>query len=179
MADKSYTKLSNVTLEDFRTLLEADAVFNSLVTAQQNTAINLAIEDAAKLLANNGYDYYNFDCIADADLVLAPTASSVANLYEKYLQIKFAVHDGTADVVSQVAGTKVGFALESASYALVNGLACYTINVTGGTIDGHTRIQPPQPSDIGIERVDGTSFKVYAETDHGVFSAWLIKMKES
>lgn len=181
--DKDYTRLSNVTLSEFREQLKADRLFNSLSEIQQNAFINQAQEKLNALLNDEGYDDYNFDANSDADLVLAPTSSGLSVLYDDYIQLKFAAdtaHDG-----SNVTGasSNINWSLSSASASDDGSLITYVItlsNSESNVIDGNTDIHCSTPKGADIVKVNGTSFNVIAEYGHtDEFSIYVKNWKES
>lgn len=57
-----------LTLEEARTMLNADPVFDNLSETEQNTFINSAVQQVADLRNNEGKEDYNADTV-DIDLV--------------------------------------------------------------------------------------------------------------
>ena len=177
--DKVHTPLSSFTLGQVKDLLDIDSVFSKLTDSQKTAAINAATQELADFLNRAGETHYYFDTIGDGDDVLAPVASSFDNMFQYFLHLKFAAYTGNANVVSKVSATQKTLDLSSATINISGELAVYTINLSGGTIDGNTEIRPPSPSEADIERVDGTSFKVYANKSHSAFGIWIQKLKEA
>lgn len=181
MADKTYTRLSSVTLADFRDQLTVDPVFNSLSESQQNTVINAAIDQYNEKSNLLGLDEYKFNAVSDADLVLSPSVSGNAAQYEDYLEIDFEAYDGTAEVVTANTDTNVGdLTFDDPPTIDVSGaLAVYTISITGSTFDGRLYFEPPYPGLVSFELVNTTTFKVHAQKSHSAFSIVLKKRKQT
>jgi len=178
--DKTYIRKSNVTLSEFRDQLKSDKVFNALTESQQNAYLNKASDRYNALSNNQGRSEYNFDCITDADLVLAPTASSYSNSFDKYLQIKFEAYDATADVVSGLITTAIDLSVNGTpTIDTSGGYAEYTIDIAGGTLNRHYRIEPPSPNYADVELVDSNTIRITAPLNHDEFSVLVKKVKET
>ena len=67
MAD-IFSRKGIITLEEARTMLNADPVFDVLSETEQNTFINSAVQQVADLRNNEGKEDYNADTV-DIDLV--------------------------------------------------------------------------------------------------------------
>ena len=181
--DKTYTRLSNVTLSNFRELLKADVVFNSLSETQQNVAINNAVEKMAVKLNQLGHSDYKFDSIGDASLVLAPTPSSYQNLFDGYLHVKFASYTGDYSAVSSVSGTKVDFdnlvPATDVAVSISGSLVTYVISLGGATVDGDTIIELSSPGVANVVNSTADEITVVASTSHAEFSVFLKNAKET
>ena len=165
---------------------------SSLTLANLRTSIPLSdkTDDEAKAIYNRAQQIladfvnddtertdYMIDLHNEADSVLAPTGSALANMYEDYLQIKFS---GTAGVA--VTATAINLTLVSTSYAIGTGLAVYTVTLSktsGDPIDDDTIIFPGVSGQASIEKTGTTTFTVTTSIGHDDFSVFVQNMKES
>lgn len=165
---------------------------SSLTLANLRTSIPLSgkTDDEAKAIYNRAQQIladfvnddtertdYMIDLHNEADSVLAPTGSSLANLYEDYLQIKFSGTSGIA-----VTATAINLTLVSATYSAASGLAVYTVELSksgGDSIDNDTIIHPGVSGQASIEKVSGDIFTVTSSIGHDDFSVFIQNMKES
>jgi hypothetical protein len=100
MAFATYPLKGSVTLSNFKTLLEADTVFNSLSSTQQNALINSSTQRIAALRNSLSKIDYDFDTIGNADIDVETMGYTK---YVRYAIIKAGTtYEGTEYLVDTV-----------------------------------------------------------------------------
>lgn len=182
MSDKTYPRLSNVSLSEFKNQLIADSVFASLTDSQQTAVINEAVDKYNKLSNELSLDEYIFNAILDADLVLAPTLSSYNTLFSAYCKIKFDAYDaGSTNIISYVAATKVLIYPDEENYEAGTNdpnNVVYTIPMLGATLDKTYKILTPDQSYV-YAYLSSNNLIVTVPKSHVAFDIEIEKKKES
>ena len=172
--------LSNMTLADVKLAIPLEDKTASEALTIYNRAQQL-IADFINLRTDRT-DYYE-SADGDADLVLAPTASSTSNMYDGYLHIKFSAYTGDYSAVSNVSASKVDFSnltpADDVAVSIDGTLVTYVISLTGATVDGNTILQISDPEAANVTRSGTDEITVVTSTSHGAFSIFLKNAKES
>ena len=173
MADKSYTPIGSFTLSEIKSLCSVDPVFNKLSDSQQNSVINQSIQELGAKLNKLSKDTYRFDSTGDADLVLAPTSSSLSGNFTNYIQIDVA-SDGTITPNTTTSINFVATGTKSGTDPIT-----YVFTLTGASVKSNTLV------DVSIGAVDWSkdtaagTVTVKANSGHGAFSVIVKEYKET
>jgi len=166
--------LSDYTGNDIINLFNRDERFKELSTDEKLAVLNVAQSKlASKLKKMNKLDYYA-DTAGDAEKVLAPTGSALANIYSDYIQIYIA-SDGT---ITDNDTTAINFNIESSSKSGTDPIT-YEITLNGGTVKDITVVETSvQPIDW-YKDTTANKITVVANSGHSAFSIFVKNYKET